>query len=316
MSEMNLLPKGLWPVMLTPLRDDNTIDVDGVKMLTEFYIETGAAGLFANCLSSEMFQLTGEERLLLTKTVVDCAAGRLPVVATGSFGTNMKATAEFTRRLYDTGTAAVVVSTSQPCGELDDEDCLERQLDSLLAQTEGIPLGLYECPVPYKRLLSPDLLGRLARTNRFLYHKDTACDLLTIRKKIAATAGTPLMIYNAHVPTGVASIRAGARGLSPIAANLYPELFTYLLHAIEDGREGTQIDKLTNDLDILDTIIHHNYPYTAKLFLQRRGLAISTASRIPRSPMTAHDLGKVDTVMSRFDALCQELGIRVGQRTK
>ena len=58
---MNRLPKGLYPVMLTPFNDDYSIDINALEELTEFYIKAGAEGLFANCLSSEMFQLTSEE---------------------------------------------------------------------------------------------------------------------------------------------------------------------------------------------------------------------------------------------------------------
>ncbi len=306
---MNQLPKGLWPVMLTPFREDNSVDTDGLIRLTEFYIGAGADGLFANCLSSEMFQLTDAERLAATETVIKAAAGRVPVISTGSFSTDMDTTASLVRRLHDLGTAAVVISTNQPCSELEGEDVFKARIDELLRKTGDIPLGLYECPVPYKRLLPPALLKWLAGSGRFVYHKDTSCVLDAIRQKIRAVEGTSLGIYNAHVPTGVDSILAGARGLSPIGANLYPELFTYLLHHIEADQPGQGIARLRATLDMLDTIIHVNYPYTAKLFLQRRGLKITSRSRKTRSEISTHDLGKLDTVMQVFNELTEELGI-------
>jgi 4-hydroxy-tetrahydrodipicolinate synthase len=45
-------------------------------------------------------------------------------------------------------------------------------------------LGLYECPDPYKRVLSPALLSWAAQSNRFVFHKDTCCTTDQIRKKI------------------------------------------------------------------------------------------------------------------------------------
>ena len=75
----------IYPVMLTPFKKDGSIDFDGLRLLTEFYIETGSNGLFANCLSSEMFQLSEEERIQITETVVKQAAGRQGVVSTGTF---------------------------------------------------------------------------------------------------------------------------------------------------------------------------------------------------------------------------------------
>ena len=308
---MKRLPEGLWPVMLTPFKEDSTVDLECLARLTEFYVAAGADGLFANCLSSEMFQLTAKERLDVTRTVIDTVGGRVPVIATGSFGQDVNATAEFAKKLHDVGAAAVVVSTSQPCGELAGEAIFKSWMDALLARTGEIPLGLYECPVPYKRLISPNLLGWLARTGRFLYHKDTACDLNLIQEKIKAAESTPLGVYNAHVPTGAESIRAGGRGLSPIAANMYPELFSHLLKNLGDEKLEKELSKLNDTLDMMDTIIHHNYPYSAKLFLQRRGFNVSTQSRISRTALTPHDLGKLDTVMRVFLGLTEELDIEL-----
>ncbi|GJM33596.1 MAG: dihydrodipicolinate synthase family protein [Saprospiraceae bacterium] len=305
---MEKLPEGLWPVMLTPFQEDNTLDLRGLAQLTEFYIATGADGLFANCLSSEMFQLTSEERIQVTKTVVDTVAGRIPVVSTGSFGHDIDEMASFIKKIYATGVAAVVISTSQLCSELEPEAVFKKKMEELLAKTGNIPLGLYECPVPFKRLLSPELLGWLAHTGRFLYHKDTSCLMESIQEKIAAVKGTPLSVYNAHIPTGLASLKAGARGLTPIAANLYPELFSYL---VKHWREASIQAKFEATLSIMDTIIHHNYPYIAKLFLQKRGLPITSVCRVPRSGMSIDELSKLDAIQTVFEQLAFEFEIEV-----
>lgn len=310
---MKKLPKGLWPVMLTPFKNDNSIDIDGLKILTEFYIAAGADGLFANCLSSEMFQLTDEERLLVTKTVIDTANSRIPVIATGSFSYEISSSALFIKKLNDLGVAATVISTSQPCNEFETDDVFRLTMENLMNRTKNIPLGLYECPVPYKRLIPTDTLKWLAESGRFYYHKDTSCNIETIKERIKAVKGTNLGIYNAHVPTGVESIRYGARGLSPIAANLYPELFSYLLKNINDQSKQEKIENLNNVLDIMDTIIHYNYPFTAKIFLQNRGLDIKENGRIPRFTMNVHDYNKLDTIMKEFRKLSEELAINMIQ---
>ena len=93
----------IYPVMLTPFQKDNEVDVNALKELTEFYIATGSTGLFTNCLTGEMFQLTDNERILVTKTVVDQVAGRQNVVASGTFGLDQNRNIEFIKRIYDTG---------------------------------------------------------------------------------------------------------------------------------------------------------------------------------------------------------------------
>ena len=74
------------PVMITPYKKDGQIDYDGVSKLMDFYLAAGVKGFFANCLSSEMYSITEDERLELTQHIVRYVNGRAPVVATGSFG--------------------------------------------------------------------------------------------------------------------------------------------------------------------------------------------------------------------------------------
>ncbi len=306
---MKKLPKGLWPVMLTPFEHSNQLDLDALERLTEFYIASGADGLFANCLSSEMFQLTHEERLCIVKTVVKKVNGRLPVIATGSFSDDMQVSADFIKKMYDTGVKTVVISTNRPCNEQGKDEDFKDKMHLLINKTESIPLGLYECPVPYKRLMVPETLAWLASTGRFFYHKDTSCDLDEIKAKIEVTRNTDLGIYNAHVPTGIESLKYGARGLSPIGANFYPELFSGLLTRLRDTAKQKEVKKLNDTLNMMDTIIHRNYPYIAKLFLQKRGFKINTLCRTHRIRMKPHDLNKLDTVMNVFEQLSEELGI-------
>ena len=71
---MSQLPEGFIPVMLTPFTPIGQVDFKGLVRLTDMYIQKGAKGLFANCLSSEMYELSEQERLDVVKTVVETAA--------------------------------------------------------------------------------------------------------------------------------------------------------------------------------------------------------------------------------------------------
>ena len=80
---MHKVAKGIYPVMITPYREDLSIDWQAVDSAVEFYIQQGCTGIFAVCLSSEMFQLSEDERVALAQRVVRAAAGRVSVVASG-----------------------------------------------------------------------------------------------------------------------------------------------------------------------------------------------------------------------------------------
>ena len=86
--------KGVYPVMLTPFTEENRIDEDALGKLTEWYIENGAAGLFAVCQSSEMFFLSLKERMRAARYIKKCAGNRVSVIASGHVSESMEEQAE------------------------------------------------------------------------------------------------------------------------------------------------------------------------------------------------------------------------------
>ena len=92
------LPTGAWPVMLTPFNENRSIDWVAVDDYTDWLIELGSAGLFAVALSSEMYDLSHDERLELSARVVERAAGRVPVVASSAVSGSAGEQAEEARR--------------------------------------------------------------------------------------------------------------------------------------------------------------------------------------------------------------------------
>jgi 4-hydroxy-tetrahydrodipicolinate synthase len=311
MNVKRTLAEGVWPVMLTPFREDNELDLEGLKRLTDLYLASGVKGLFANCLSSEMYQLTSKERLTLTKAVTAHCKGQVPVVATGSFSTDTSVNIDFIKQIYDTGVAAVILITGILADPEEPESVLEDKIGAILAGTGDIPLGLYECPVPYKRLVSPQLMQKLAATGRFVYHKDTSCDSVSIRKKLEAIRNTNFGFYNADTPTALDSLEAGARGISPISANFYPEFFPFLFDWFKKDGRGENLENFHANLMVMDRIVHSFYPYSAKLFLQKRGLKISTQTRLPWEPVVRADRLRLEALHSMFLETARKYGIEL-----
>ena len=284
---MGELADGVWPVMLTPFQDDGRLDDHGVDALTDWYMGNGVAGLFAVCLSSEMYALTEAERLGLAARAVRRTGGRLPVVAAGTFSGPVAVQAECARRLAETGVAAVVLIVNQLAAAAEADAVWQARVEQFLEQTDGIPLGLYECPLPYHRRMTPELLAWTAATGRFVWMKDTCCDVAMERAKIVACQGTPLRWFNAHAPSLLASLEAGGDGFSGIAANLYPQLFAWLCANHRQRPDESQ--RLQRFLSVADTVVRHRYPASAKRYLGMLGLPIGTTCRIPVAAPRADD---------------------------
>jgi 4-hydroxy-tetrahydrodipicolinate synthase len=272
-AEDRLLPPGVWPVLLTPFLEDRSIDWRGLDALVEWFLRAGAAGIFANAQSAEMFQLTNDEKLAIATAVVKQVRERVPVVS-GAYRTGtIESQAEFVRQIHDTGVDVVILTACQVAGKNDSDDDWRQRIEQMLVLTGDIRLGLYEMPVPYHRLLTPELMGWAGKSGRFFFHKDTCCNIDRLRPKITAVCGTPLRFYNANTPTLLASLKHGGDGFSGIGANFVPEFYVWLCDHFT--RQPEKAAAMQNLLTEFDAAMHRKYPASAKFFLRLRGLEIT-----------------------------------------
>lgn len=309
---MTTSKKGFIPVMLTPFKNNGAIDYDALTRLTEFYIEAGAVGLFANCLSSEMFELEPDERLKSIKHVIDITEGVVPVVATGTFGGPVSEQAEFIKQVHDTGADAVIMITGLLAEKEQRDEIFNQRVYDLLAITEGVPLGFYECPEPYKRLLTPTQLSEFVATGRIVYQKDTCLDINQVKQKVAAGKINPRFgLYDAYMGHAVASLKAGAAGLSCIQGNFFPELVVWLCNNFEDETLESEVNKVQQFfIDHMD-VMHHVYPIIAKYMLSKRGVDISIFTRRNVGVFTPSIRRAVDDLYNNYNRLANQIELKV-----
>ena len=295
------VPAGAWPVLLTPFTDTRAIDWDGVARLVDYYASAGVGGIFAVCLSGEMFQMNDRERLDLARHVVKCAAGRVPVIASAIAGADA---AEQTRAVLDTAATGVAGVVLLPCliaDEHESDAVWRSRLETIVTGTEGVALGFYECPRPYKRAVSPADLAWAAKTGRFVFHKDTTHDLDRMKTKIALCRGTPLKFFNTQMGTLIDTLTAGGHGFSSYAANLYPELVHWVCtHHADRPADALRVQQL---LAIAEYMINNKYPASAKVFIRENaGVPIGSLCRATYDVMTRHEclslLALIDYVRS------------------
>ncbi|WP_234364212.1 dihydrodipicolinate synthase family protein [Lunatibacter salilacus] len=306
---MNNSDKIFIPVMLTTYHQDGTIDYDGMSRLMDFYLAAGAKGFFANCLSSEMYLLTDEEKLKLTKHVVEHVNGKIPVVASGSFGDTINAKADFTKRIKDTGVDAVILISGHFAEKEESDTKFIQHLDDFMLQTEGIHLGTYECPSPYKRIISPEIMKFLVDSGRFIYHKDTTEDIDQIKAKIDLAKGGELGLYNAHIGSAAASLQYGGAGLSPIAGNFYPEIITWMCENATDSKKKTDVDWLQKELREVEKKIGSQYQLGARYFLSKRGFQTPLVSRGTPGALAVDQAKILDDLQTRVRLWHERLGI-------
>lgn len=272
---MQQIRKGVYPTMITPYTKDGEIDYAAVRRLTEWYIEKGCTGIFAVCQSSEMAFLSLAERVKLAATVTETANGRVSVVASGHCAETLSEQAKEVREIAATGVDAFVLVSNR----LDlhgDGEWIENAA-RLLDKTGDVPLGIYECPKPYKRLLTPRILDWCLGTKRFLFIKDTCCDPTLLDARLAQLRGSDLLLFNANAQTLLYSLERGAAGYSGIMANFHPDLFACLCaHFAEDAEKTKRLSAL---LGMMAWTESSAYPCTAKWHLNAHGVPMNTAAR-------------------------------------
>ena len=304
------MPVGTWPVMLTPFTQDNRVDWAAYDQLVDFYLASGVKGLFAVCLSSELYCLTSQERIELARRAVARANGKVPVIGVMLAEQSHKVSAmcEGVCRMKDTGLDVVVCLTNSFGQEGDDETIWQKHVFDFLEKADpDIPLGIYECPLPYARNISGEALGCLGKTGRFFLTKDTCCNADCLREKAKAIQGTPLHLYNADICTLRMSMEAGGHGYSGIVANFFPHLIAWMCgNYRKDTKTAAELERFFQKTNPL---IHQRYMQSAKIYLERAGLRIGARTRVGEHEFSSKDLAAFDALRSEVEAWEQRLGL-------
>lgn len=226
---MHMKIQGIIPVMLTPFDECGNIDWDSQKRLIEWYLKQGCQSLFAVCQSSEMLQLDLSEREQLARFTVEVVDGRVPVIASGHVGETLAEQITELTQMASTGIDCVVFVTNR----LDPDHLGSEQLfKNVETLTKELPanmrFGLYECPVPFRRLLSDEEIIYFAEDPRFVVLKDVSCDLDTVRRRVELTKSANLVISNANAAIAFEAMKSGASGFCGVFNNFHPDLYRWL----------------------------------------------------------------------------------------
>ena len=263
-------PNGVYPVMLTPFTENNEVDYEALGKLVDWYIEKGVNGLFADCQSSEMFFLSLEERVKIGEFVKKHADGRVPVVTSGHISDSLEDQAKELTAIAGTGADAVILLTNRLAKENESDEVWLENLKKLLEMIpKDVPLGFYECPYPYKRIISPELLKWCANTGRFYFIKDTSCDIENMKAKLEVIKGTNLKLFNANTSTLLETLELGASGYSGVMANFHPELYVKLCNIYKE--DSSKARKIADFLTVASLIERQVYPVNAKFYQKSIG---------------------------------------------
>lgn len=270
--------------MITPYKADGSIDFDTAEKYVDWYYENGLDGIFAVCQSSEIFYLSLEERVELNRRVYNKAKALDPnflVVSSGHVSDTLEGQVEELNAIYESGTDALILITNRLDINNEGDDVFIANAEKLISKLPPeAKLGLYECPHPYKRLVTPKILDWCLSTGRFYYMKDTCCDAAMIAQRAKQLQGSHFKLLNANCQTLLETMRSGADGYCGIMCNFHPKLYSWL-------RENYKSEKADLVQSVIGTFgfteVGLPYPLTAKYHMNLWGMKTENIARNRKS---------------------------------
>ncbi len=297
--------------MITPYKKDGSIDFETAERYVDWYHESGIEGIFAVCQSSEIFFLSLEERVELNRRVYE-RAKKLDkdflVVSSGHVSDSLEDQAKELNAIYNSGTDALILITNRLDINNEGDDVFIENAERLLSMLpKDAKLGFYECPYPYKRLVTPKILDWCLKTGRFYYMKDTCCDAEVIKERCEQLKGSHFKLLNANCQTLLESMRNGAQGYCGIMCNYHPKLYSWLSKNYE-SEKADFIGAVIGTIGFIESGL--SYPLSAKYHMTLAGIPTENIARNRKSEeLTDYAKGCMEKMKLLTDRLEKELGL-------
>lgn len=305
---MKIEYSGVWPTMIAAFDSNGAIDFEGNKAITKYLIGKGSDGLFAVCQSSEMFMLSTEEKVALATCIVEAAEGKVPVIASGHTSDRLEDQIEELSAISKTGVDAVVLVSNRLAKEEETSEVFIQNLTTIMNALPDVNFGIYECPYPYRRLLTDEELKWCAQSGRIVFLKDVSCDLEIEKRRVEIVKGTELKLFNANTETLLGSLVAGYHGYNGVMGNFHIDLYKWLFENFNKQRELAE--DLQQQLTRESAIEKYAYPINAKYHMQQKDVPMTLVSRrLTQETFTESYKGLVDALIEWENATRRNLKI-------
>ncbi|MCV6605383.1 MAG: 4-hydroxy-tetrahydrodipicolinate synthase [Porticoccaceae bacterium] len=268
--------------LVTPMSDtSNEVDWDGLKRLVDWHIESGTNGIVAVGTSGEASTLSMAEHKRAVQTVVEHAAGRIPVIA-GTGANSTHEALELTQQAKEVGADACLLVT--PYYNKPTQEGLYQHYCHIAGQVD-IPQILYNVPGRTACDLLPETVLRLAAVDNIVGIKEATGDLERARYLID-NCPDDFAVYSGDDMTATELTLMGGQGDISVTANVAPELMANLFRTALAG-DAEQARALNATLDPLhDAMFVESNPIPVKWALLEMG-RIGPGIRLPLTMLSA-----------------------------
>ena len=298
---------GIIPPLVTPLVNNDTLDVESLERLIEHLIAGGVHGLF-------ILGTTGEEQSLsyaLRKQMIIRSArinrGRLPLLVCIT-DTSIEESIHLAQVAAEQGADGVV--SAPPYYFAPGQPELAQFYEELVPQLP-LPVYLYNMPSHVKVNFSPDTVRRIARNPQVVGFKDSSANAVYFQSVLYKMRERPdfAMLVGPEEITGEC-VLLGAHGGINGGANMFPELYVSMYNAAKAGdlRRIVQLQQLIMQISTtIYTVGKHGSSYLKGLKCALSLLGIINDDFVA-SPFYKFDPPERDRIRQALAALPLENG--------
>ncbi len=268
---------GCITALVTPFRR-NKLDLRGLRKNVQYQIEHGVNGLLVGGSTGEAAGLTQDEWEQAVATVIDIAAGRVPVlVGTGTNSTSKSISGmKAAEQLGADGVLVVVPYYVKPT-----QEGIYRHFRTL-SEKVRIPIVLYNIPGRTAVNVLPATVERLAQDCPNLVAVKEASGVLDQATEIINRCGDRIVVLSGDDSLTLPILAVGGKGVISVVSNIVPGDVTALVRHFLEGNFVAARE------------LHHRlYPLTKALFCETNPIPVKAAMEMlgmpagnPRLPLT------------------------------
>ena len=223
---------GIIPPMVTPLKDWDTLDNQGIEKLINHILNGGVHGLFVLGTTGEAPSLSHQLRKEVIKRTLDQVGTKVPVLV-GITDTSFIETINIAEFAAEAGASAVVLAPPYyfPAGQFELIEYIEH-----LEQRLPLPLFLYNMPTHTKMIFEPETVKKASELPGVIGLKDSSGNMVYFHQlqQLFKDQDDFILFVGTEELLGETLVLGGHGGVCG-GANLIPELYVSMYETSKGG---------------------------------------------------------------------------------
>lgn len=287
---------GTGVALVTPFKDNLTVDVAALERIVEYNLQGGVDYLVVLGTTAESATLTKAEKQLVIDVVVRTNAGRLPLVL-GIGGNNTTALVEELKNT-DLSEFEAVLSVS-PYYNKPTQEGIFRHFKAL-AEASPKPIILYNVPGRTGSNMLPETTLRLAHeVDNIIAIKEASGDMVQIDKIIKEKPEAFLVISGDDF-TALPTVLAGGAGVISVLGQGLPRQFSKMMNLGLQGESEAAYQIHHTLLPLMGMIFEEGNPAGIKSVFENLGLS-NSAVRLPLVEASTPLRNKIGSFLKSMD---------------